>query len=250
MALNAEWDREVQRIYDLGNKPLPSQGEVIGALNSFVEPRDVVVAAAGSLPGDLHKLWRTRDPKGYHIEYGYSCMGYEVAGGIGVRMADPDREVYVMVGDGSWLMMSSELVTSIQEQVKLTIILLDNHGFGSIGALSRSVGSGGFGTEARYRGEDGLLSGGHLPVDFAANAASLGAETIETRDIAQFEEALKQARRNRSTTVIKIETDRTAGIGSYESWWDVPVAEVSSMKDVVSARAEYEARRGSERYHL
>ena len=250
MALNAEWDREVQRIYDLGNKPLPSQGEVIGALNSFVEPRDVVVAAAGSLPGDLHKLWRTRDPKGYHIEYGYSCMGYEVAGGIGVRMADPDREVYVMVGDGSWLMMSSELVTSIQEQVKLTIILLDNHGFGSIGALSRSVGSGGFGTEARYRGEDGLLSGGHLPVDFAANAASLGAETIETRDIAQFEEALKQARRNRSTTVIKIETDRTAGIGSYESWWDVPVAEVSSMKEVVSARAEYEARRGSERYHL
>ena len=250
MALSAEWDREVQRIYDLGNKPLPSQGEVIGALNNFVEPRDVVVSAAGSLPGDLHKLWRTRDPKGYHLEYGYSCMGYEVAGGIGVRMADTDREVYVMVGDASWLMMSSELVTSIQEHVKLTIILIDNHGFGSIGQLSRSVGSGGFGTEARYRGEDGLLSGGHLPVDFAANAASLGAETIETGDIAEFKEALKQARRNRSTTVIKIETDPTAAIGSYESWWDVPVAEVSSMNAVASARAEYEERRGSERYHL
>ena len=250
MALNAKWDCEVQRIYDLGNKPLPSQGEVIGALNKFVDPRDVVVCAAGSLPGDLHKLWRTRDPKGYHAEYGYSCMGYEVAGGLGVRMADPDREVYVMVGDGSWLMMSSELVTSIQEQVKLTIILVDNHGFGSIGELSRAVGSGGFGTEARYRGEDGLLSGGYLPVDFAANAASLGAETIETADIAEFKEALKQARRNRITTVIKIETDRTVKVGSYESWWDVPVAEVSSMDPVVSARAEYEARRGSERYHL
>ena len=249
-ALSAEWDREVQRIYDLGNKPLPSQGEVIGALNNFVDPRDVVVCAAGSLPGDLHKLWRTRNPKGYHAEYGYSCMGYEVAGGLGVRMAAPDREVYVMVGDGSWLMMSSELVTSIQEQVKLTIILVDNHGFGSIGELSRSIGSGGFGTEARYRGEDGLISGGYLPVDFAANAASLGAETIEAGDIAEFKEALKKATRNRITTVIKIETDRTVGIGSYDSWWDVPVAEVSSMDAVVSARAEYEARRGSERYHL
>ena len=249
-ALHAEWDREVQRIYDLGNKPLPSQGEVIGALNNFVDPQDVVVCAAGSLPGDLHKLWRTRNPKGYHLEYGYSCMGYEVAGGLGVRMADPDREVYVMVGDGSWLMMSSELVTSIQEQLKLTIILVDNHGFSSIGALSRAVGSGGFGTEARYRGEDGLLSGGYLPLDFAANAASLGAEIIETGDIAEFKEALKQARGNRITTVIKIETDRTAVVGSYETWWDVPIAEVSSVDAVASARAEYDARRGSEQYYL
>lgn len=249
-SLNAEWDREVQRIYELGNEPLPSQGEVIGALNAFADPADVVVCAAGSLPGDLHKLWRTRDPKGYHLEYGYSTMGYEVAGGLGVKMADPDREVYVMVGDSSWLMMSSEVVTSVQEQVKLTIILIDNHGFASIGALSESVGSSGFGTEARYRGEDGMLSGGHLPIDLAANAASLGAETIEVSSIAGFKEALRQARSNQITTVIKIETDRRARVGSYDTWWDVPVAEVSSMESVNEARAEYEDHRDSERYYL
>ena len=247
---NAEWDQKVQRLYQLGNQPLPSQGEVIGALNEFTDPRDVVVCAAGSLPGDLHKLWRTRDPKGYHLEYGYSCMGYEVAGGLGVKMADPSREVYVMVGDGSWLMMSSEIVTSIQEQVKLTIILIDNHGFASIGGLSQSVGSGGFGTEARYRGEEGMLSSGHLPVDFAANAASLGAQAIQVNSIPQFKEALKEAKGNRTTTVIKIETDRNATVGSYESWWDVPVAQVSSMESVARARAEYEAHQDSERYYL
>ncbi|MCH7625329.1 MAG: 3D-(3,5/4)-trihydroxycyclohexane-1,2-dione acylhydrolase (decyclizing) [Chloroflexi bacterium] len=249
-SLNAEWDAEVQRLYDLGNGPLPGQSEIIGALNEFSAPEDVVVSAAGSLPGDLHKLWRTRDPKGYHLEYGYSCMGYEVAGGLGVKMAAPDREVYVMVGDSSWLMMSSEVVTSIQENLKLTIILIDNHGFGSIGALSESVGSGGFGTEARYRGEDGKLSGGHLPIDFAANAASLGAATIEVKGIAEFKVALKSAKRNTVTTVIKIEADRYARVGSYESWWDVPVAEVSTMESVASARAEYESRRGSRRRYL
>ena len=249
-SLNAEWDAEVQRLYHLGNGPLPGQSEIIGALNEFSAPEDVVVSAAGSLPGDLHKLWRTRDPKGYHLEYGYSCMGYEVAGGLGVKMAAPDREVYVMVGDSSWLMMSSEVVTSIQENLKLTIILIDNHGFGSIGALSESVGSGGFGTEARYRGEDGKLSGGHLPVDFAANAASLGAATIEVKGIAEFKVALKSAKRNTVTTVIKIEADRYARVGSYESWWDVPVAEVSTMESVASARAEYESRRGSKRRYL
>ena len=249
-ALNTEWDAEVQRLYELGNEPLPSQSEIIGALNEFSGPTDVVVGAAGSLPGDLHKLWRTRDPKGYHLEYGYSCMGYEIAGGLGVRMAAPDREVYVMVGDASWLMMSSEIVTSIQENLKLTVILIDNHGFGSIGALSESVGSGGFGTEARYRGEDGKLSGGYLPVDFAANAASLGAATIEVKNIAEFRKALESAKRNAVTTVIKIEADRNARVGSYEGWWDVPVAEVSTMDPVASARAEYERHRQSERRHL
>ena len=249
-ALNTEWDAEVQRLYELGNEPLPSQSEIIGALNDFSGPTDVVVGAAGSLPGDLHKLWRTRDPKGYHLEYGYSCMGYEIAGGLGVRMAAPDREVYVMVGDASWLMMSSEIVTSIQENLKLTVILIDNHGFSSIGALSESVGSGGFGTEARYRGEDGKLSGGYLPVDFAANAASLGAATIEVKNIAEFRKALESAKRNAVTTVIKIEADRNARVGSYEGWWDVPVAEVSTMDPVASARAEYERHRLSERRHL
>src|SRR6185436_6186680 len=146
-----EWAAEVQRLFDRQIGPPISQSEVIGIVNSFSRPQDVVVCAAGSLPGDLHKLWRTQDPKGYHLEYGNSCMGYEVAGGLGVKMADPAREVYVMVGDGSYLMMSTEIVTALQEGYKLIIILLDNHGFSSIGGLSQAVGSGGFGTDYRYR---------------------------------------------------------------------------------------------------
>ena len=179
--LNKQWDEEVTRLYTLGHKPLPAQSEVIGAVNDGARPSDVVVCAAGSMPGDLHKLWRTRDPKGYHVEYGYSCMGYEIAGGLGVKMAAPEREVYVMVGDGSYLMLSSEIVTSIQEALKLTIVLVDNHGFNSIGGLSRSLGTDGFGTLYRYRqnGSLGLDSDGSpappLPVDVAANAESLGA---------------------------------------------------------------------------
>ncbi|HEX2728950.1 MAG TPA: 3D-(3,5/4)-trihydroxycyclohexane-1,2-dione acylhydrolase (decyclizing), partial [Rubrobacteraceae bacterium] len=153
---NQEWDAEVQRLYTLGHGPLPAQSEVIGAVNSFSESDDVVVCAAGSMPGDLHKLWRTRDPKGYHVEYGYSCMGYEIPGGLGIKMAAPEREVYVMVGDGSYLMMNAEIVTSIQEGHKLTLVLVDNSGFASIGALSRSVGSDGFGTQYRYR-KDGSI---------------------------------------------------------------------------------------------
>src|SRR5947208_1410560 len=149
--LRAEWDQEVQRIYNLRHGPPMSQGEVIGIVNSFSQPKDVIICAAGSLPGDLHKLWRTRDPKGYHLEYGYSTMGYEIAGGLGIKMADPKREVYVLVGDGSYLMMAQEIVTSVQEECKLNIVVLDNHGFSSIGGLSRYCGSGGFGTEYRQR---------------------------------------------------------------------------------------------------
>ena len=179
---NQEWDAEVSRLYNLGHGPLLSQGEVIGAVNDACRPQDVVVCAAGSLPGDLHKLWRTRDPKGYHLEYGYSCMGYEIAGGVGVKMADPSREVYVMVGDGSYLMMPSEIVTSVQEGIKLTIVLIDNHGFASIGGLSRSVGSAGFGTRYEYRDPaSGQLAGDPLPVDYAANARSLGAAVLRAQ---------------------------------------------------------------------
>src|SRR5439155_14193867 len=183
--LNADWDREVERLYGLGHTPLPAQSEVIGAVNTAAAPTDVVVCAAGSMPGDLHKLWRTRYPKGYHVEYGYSCMGYEIAGGLGVKMADPIREVFVMVGDGSYLMMSSEIVTSIQEGYKLTILVLDNHGFSSIGGLSQSLGSGGFGTDYRFRdSETGQLDGERIQVDFAANAQSMGAHALRavTRD--------------------------------------------------------------------
>src|SRR2546422_7402402 len=194
--LRAGWNAEVDRIYARRVGPPLSQGEVIGLLNSTLGPKDVIVCAAGSLPGDLHKLWRTRDPKGYHLEYGYSCMGYEIAGGLGVKMADPSREVYVMVGDGSYLMMSSEIVTSIQEGYKLNIVVLDNHGFSSIGGLSQSVGSGGFGTDYRFRNaETGQLDGEQLPVDLAANAQSLGAHSIRavTRD--DLQRALGEVRR-------------------------------------------------------
>ncbi|HET6342289.1 MAG TPA: 3D-(3,5/4)-trihydroxycyclohexane-1,2-dione acylhydrolase (decyclizing) [Gemmatimonadota bacterium] len=236
-----EWDEEVARIHALGHAPLPSQGEVIGAVNRAAGPRDVVVAAAGSLPGDLHKLWRCRDPKAYHVEYGYSCMGYEVAGGLGVKMAAPDREVFVMVGDGSWLMMSSEVVTSLQEGVRLIVVLIDNHGFASIGGLSEAVGSGGFGTRYRRRREGEIdLAGEILRVDFAANAESLGARAVRARTITDLEAALAEAREADRTTVLTIETDPSVAVGSFESWWDVAVAEVSEQEPVRDARARYE----------
>src|SRR5205823_5953398 len=179
--LNRDWDAEVSRIYSPKNDTPPiSQGAVIGAVNEAARPQDVVLCAAGSLPGDLHKLWRTRDPKGYHLEYGNSCMGYEIAGGLGVKMAAPDREVYGMVGDGSWLMMSSELVTAVQEGFKLTVVLLDNHGFQSIGGLSQAIGNGTFGTRYRSRNsKTGHLDGEVVPVDYAANARSLGAHVLQ-----------------------------------------------------------------------
>ncbi len=247
----AEWTQEVERLFSLGHQPLPAQSEVIGAVNEASGPRDVVVAAAGSLPGDLHKLWRTRDPKGYHLEYGYSTMGYEIAGGLGVKMADPSREVYVMVGDGSYLLMPSEIVTSIQEGYKLNVILIDNHGFASIGGLSRSVGSQGFGTQYRYRDQrTGLLTGEPLPVDFAANAQSLGAHVAQVRSIGALKEALREARKVDRTVVIVVETDPSVGVPSYESWWDVPIAEVSEVPTVQAARREYEQRVKSERYYL
>jgi 3D-(3,5/4)-trihydroxycyclohexane-1,2-dione acylhydrolase (decyclizing) len=215
-----------------------------------------VVCAAGSMPGDLHKLWRTRDPKGYHVEYGYSCMGYEIAGGLGVKMASPEREVYVMVGDGSYLMMSSEIITSIQESYKLTVVLVDNSGFSSIGALSRTVGSDGFGTHYRYRkdGSIGLDSeedpGEVLPVDLAANAESFGARVFRAKTFAELEKALEEAKGVDRTVVIHVPVDRYEGVPTYESFWDVPVAEVSEMDSVIAARKEYAEGRQAERPYL
>jgi 3D-(3,5/4)-trihydroxycyclohexane-1,2-dione acylhydrolase (decyclizing) len=249
--LAENWDARVSELYGAGHQPLPSQAEVIGAVNEAAAPRDVVVCAAGSLPGDLHKLWRCRDPKGFHIEYGYSCMGYEVAGGLGVRMAAPDREVFVMVGDGSWLMMSSEVVTSLQERCKLIIVLIDNHGFASIGGLSQSLGSGGFGTRYRYRDGGAIdLEGGLLPVDFAANAASLGAHVLPTRTIDELRQALVEARGADRTVVITIETDPESRVGESEVWWDVPVAETSEQESVRAARSAYEKARERERWFV
>jgi 3D-(3,5/4)-trihydroxycyclohexane-1,2-dione acylhydrolase (decyclizing) len=253
---NAEWDTEVQRLYALDHGHLPAQSEVIGAVNSFSEPEDVVVCAAGSMPGDLHKLWRTRDPKGYHVEYGYSTMGYEIAGGLGVKMAAPEREVYVMVGDGSYLMMSAEIVTSVQENRKLTIVLVDNSGFASIGALSRSVGAQGFGTQYRYRknGSIGLDTeeqpGDVLPVDLAQNAESLGAYVIRAKGLGELKGALAEAKGLDRTVVIHIPVDRYEGVPDYESFWDVPVAEVSEMETVRAAQEEYARNKQAERRYL
>jgi 3D-(3,5/4)-trihydroxycyclohexane-1,2-dione acylhydrolase (decyclizing) len=248
---NEEWDREVERIYNLEHGPLPSQGEVVGAVNTASHPQDIVLCAAGSLPGDLHKLWRTRDEFGYHLEYGYSCMGYEIAGGLGAKMAAPGREVYVMVGDGSYLMMSQEIVTAVQEGIKLNIILINNHGFASIGGLSDSLGSEGFGTRYLARNETtGQLDGAKLPMDFVANARSLGAHVIEAKTILDLSMALEEAKKQTRTTVIYVETDREQRVDGYESWWDVPVAETSEMKSVQAAYQNYAATKKKERYFL
>jgi len=247
---NEDWDKMVKKIYSLNHGIPTSQGEVIGAVNTFSDEKDVVVCAAGSLPADLHKLWRTRNCKGFHLEYGYSCMGYEIAGGLGVKMADPSREVYVMVGDGSYLMMSQEIITSIQEGFKLTIILINNNGFASIGGLSDSLGTDGFGTEYKFRNEKtGQLDGNFLPVDLATNAESLGAVVIRTKDIDSFKKALGDAKKNERTTVIYIETDRDERVDGY-AWWEVPVAEVSTISSVKESYQSLQKNKKKQRYYL
>ncbi len=253
--LHDEWDAEVARIYDIRLEPLPSQGELIGAVNELSDPNAIMVCAAGSLPGDLHKLWRARSPKNYHLEYGNSCMGYEIAGGLGAKMAAPERDVYVMVGDGSYLMMAQEIVTSVQEDQKLTIVLLDNSGYKSIGSLSRSLGQKGFGTryvfpQNNVLPDDEADEVAELPVDLAANAASLGAQLIRCRTYDEFVAALKTAKNNTRTTVIYIQNDRMYGVPGYESWWDVPVAEVSESASVQQERTAWEAMRAKERSFL
>ena len=254
--LAKEWDAEVTRLYALGHKPLPAQSEVIGAVNDFSGPTDVVVCAAGSMPGDLHKLWRTRDRKQYHVEYGYSCMGYEIAGALGVKLSDPAREVYSLVGDGSYLMLNEAIVTSLQERAKLVIVLVDNHGFASIGGLSRSLGTDGFGTQFRESkpGVRGLDSerdpAPYLPVDLASNAESLGAHVIRARGIAEFRDALAAAKKVERTVVIHVEVDRYTSVPSYDAWWEVPVAATSEAAGVRDARKSYEKAKQKQRRDL
>ncbi|MEW5810169.1 MAG: 3D-(3,5/4)-trihydroxycyclohexane-1,2-dione acylhydrolase (decyclizing) [Actinomycetota bacterium] len=237
--LMAEWNATASAAFRTDDGAALNQNQVIGLVNSLSDPRDVVVCAAGSMPGDLHKLWRMRDRKGYHVEYGYSCMGYEIAGGIGVRMAAPDRDVFVMVGDGSYLMMATELATAVQEGVKIIPVLVQNHGFASIGGLSESLGSQRFGTAYRYRGEDGRLDGDTLPVDLAANAASLGADVIRATTAAEFTDAVKVAKASDRTTVIYVETDPRIYAPDSHSWWDVPVSEVSTLASTQQAYERY-----------
>jgi 3D-(3,5/4)-trihydroxycyclohexane-1,2-dione acylhydrolase (decyclizing) len=253
--LHKEWQEEVDRIYAIRNKPLPSQGELIGAVNELSEPDAVMINAAGSMPGDLHKLWRTRHSKNFHLEYGYSCMGYEIAGGLGIKMAAPEREVIVMVGDGSYLMLCNEIVTSIQEGYKLTIVLMDNRGFNSIGGLSRSLGQEGFGTRYAYPVNNKLPDDAAdkveaLPVNLAMNARGLGAHVFECKSYDDFVEAFKESKKTERTTVIYIRNDRYVGVPGYESWWDVPVAEVSEMESVQKARKEWEQKSKLERFYF
>jgi len=254
--LHEEWEAEVDRIYAIRNEPLPSQGEILGAINELSSPDAIMINAAGSAPGDLHKLWRARHSKNFHMEYGFSCMGYEIAGGLGAKMAAPERDVYVIVGDGSYLMLSSDLATSIQEGCKLIVVLIDNAGFKSIGGLSRSLGQDGFGTRYVYR-KDGVLPGDSagedvepLLIDFAANARSLGAQVIACLTYKDLVSGLYQAQKTDRTTVLTIPSDRYVGVPGYESWWDVHVAEVSEMPAVREARKAWEEMRAKERHFL
>jgi 3D-(3,5/4)-trihydroxycyclohexane-1,2-dione acylhydrolase (decyclizing) len=250
-SLKIEWETEVDRLFHLNNPGKPAQSEVIGAMWEVSGPRDVLLSAAGSHPGDLHKLWRTRAPNGYHMEYGYSCMGYEIPAAIGAKIADPSREIYVFLGDGTYLMMPSEIVTSVQEGIKIVIVLVDNHGFASIGSLSRSLGQEGFGTSYRARSaKSGQLDGERLMVDYAANARSLGAYALKANTLAELKAALDEAKKLDRTTVIVVETDPSKSVPGYESWWDVAVAEVSETDSVRKARASYEEARKRERHHL
>ena len=248
--LKGEWTVAVDALRRVETPEFLTQANVIGMVNEASEPRDVVVCAAGSLPGDLLKLWRPVEPKGYHLEYGFSCMGYEIAGGLGVKMADPAREVYIMVGDGSYLMLHTEIVTSLQEGYKLTLILVDNGGFQCIRGLQMSAGTPAFGNELRYRDErSGRLDGDYIPVDFAKNAESLGAVAIVAKTETELREALEQAKAIDRTVMIYVPVQKDASVPGFESWWDVPVAEISSQVDVQDARAAYVRNREKQRFY-
>ncbi|GAA1652699.1 3D-(3,5/4)-trihydroxycyclohexane-1,2-dione acylhydrolase (decyclizing) [Actinoplanes couchii] len=257
----AVWDAAVESAYQPGSEVTDAlapgkltQGTVLGLVNELTDPRDVVLCAAGSMPGDLHKLWRVRDRRGYHVEYGYSCMGYEVPASIGIRLADETRDVFAMLGDGGYLMMPTELVTAVQERVKVVVVLVQNHGFHSIGSLSESLGSQRFGTRYRFRGTDShRLDGDTLPVDLAANARSLGVTVIEVHSRDELAKAIRTAKdapADGGPILIHVETDPLIHAPDSESWWDVPVSEVSTLDSTAAAYATYLQHRRQQRHHL
>ncbi|RCG31346.1 3D-(3,5/4)-trihydroxycyclohexane-1,2-dione acylhydrolase (decyclizing) [Sphaerisporangium album] len=239
--LSRDWR---SRVAELQAGEALTQPVMLGVLNEVAGTDGVVVNAAGSMPGDLHKLWRASDPKAYHVEYGYSCMGYEIAGGLGVKLAAPEREVFVLVGDGSYLMMAQEIATAVQEGLKLVVVIVDNHGFASIGGLSESVGARRLGTSYRMRSTDGHLEGAYLPVDLAANAASLGADVLRATDPESFRVALLKARDAKTTTVVHVETV-PGPTPETTAWWDVPIAETST-----TLRETYEDHKRSQHPYL
>jgi 3D-(3,5/4)-trihydroxycyclohexane-1,2-dione acylhydrolase (decyclizing) len=218
-----------------------TQSQVIGLVNDAAGPKDVVINAAGSMPGDLLKLWRPEDPKSYHIEYGYSCMGYEIPAGIGVKMADPEREVFVFIGDGSYLMLNTEIVTAVQEGIKIIVVLVDNGGYQSIHGLQMGSGSPSFGNELRFRDDSQkALAGETVPVDFAANAESMGARAFRATNVDDLRDALEQAKAETGPVMVYVRVDEDARMPNFEGWWDVPIAEASGEQSVNDARVQYE----------
>ncbi|MCX5359263.1 3D-(3,5/4)-trihydroxycyclohexane-1,2-dione acylhydrolase (decyclizing) [Streptomyces sp. NBC_00124] len=246
------WEQVVDAAFGAADEnAVPTQTQLLGALDAVVGDEDVVINAAGSLPGDLHKLWRARSPRQYHLEYGYSCMGYEIPAAIGVQQASPGTPVWALVGDGTYLMMPTEIVTAVQEGLPINLVLIQNHGYASIGGLSETVGAERFGTAYRYRAADGTFSGAPLPVDLAANAASLGMDVLRAKTVRELREALTAARASDRPTCVYVETD-TANPAAppTEAWWDVPVAEVASREAAVQARGEYDHQVADRRRHL
>ncbi|MFJ2237209.1 3D-(3,5/4)-trihydroxycyclohexane-1,2-dione acylhydrolase (decyclizing) [Streptomyces sp. NPDC087859] len=246
------WEQVVDAAFGAADEnAVPTQTQLLGALDAVVGDEDVVINAAGSLPGDLHKLWRARGPRQYHLEYGYSCMGYEIPAAIGVQQASPGTPVWALVGDGTYLMMPTEIVTAVQEGLPINLVLIQNHGYASIGGLSETVGAERFGTAYRYRAADGTFSGAPLPVDLAANAASLGMDVLRAKTVRELRKALTAARASDRPTCVYVETD-TANPAAppTEAWWDVPVAETASREAAVRARGEYDRQVADRRRHL
>jgi 3D-(3,5/4)-trihydroxycyclohexane-1,2-dione acylhydrolase (decyclizing) len=250
----ARWERRVDAVYEAPDPAArPTQPQVLGALDALVTDEDIVINAAGSLPGELHRLWRTRSRDQYHVEYGYSCMGYEIPAAIGVSLAAPGRPVWAMVGDGTYLLMPGEIVTAVQENIPIKVVILQNHGYASIGGLSQAVGSEGFATAYRFRADDGTYTGEPLPVDLAANAASLGMHVLRPETVADLREALAEARGSNRPTCVYVEIDTgpaVSGAPGAEAWWDVPVAETATRAPALAARAEYERHAAERRRHV
>ncbi|WBO66230.1 3D-(3,5/4)-trihydroxycyclohexane-1,2-dione acylhydrolase (decyclizing) [Streptomyces camelliae] len=248
------WEQRVDACYEADELDVrPTQPQVLGALDALADESDIIINAAGSLPGDLHKLWRARSYDQYHLEYGYSCMGYEIPAAIGVKLAAPERNVWALVGDGTYLMMPTEIVTAVQEGIAIKILLVQNHGYASIGGLSESVGGERFGTAYRFPTDEGTLTGAPLPLDLAANAASLGMRVLRAKTVRDLREALAEARAADTPTCVYVETetsDTVSGAPPAQAWWDVPVAETATRPSAVKARELYERHVSTRRRHL